>query len=62
MLLIFCAEVVAGILGFIYRDKVEAEIKTEVTDQIINKYGIEKDIQLDNNINTLQQRVSTITA
>ncbi|KXJ23241.1 CD151 antigen [Exaiptasia diaphana] len=57
LLLIFCAEAVAGILGFIYRDRVETEIKKELDDQILNKYGVANDVDLNNNIDVLQQRL-----
>ncbi|XP_031557197.1 CD151 antigen-like [Actinia tenebrosa] len=55
LLLIFCAEAVAGILGFIYRDQVEKEISTEITKQIKNEYGFSSTI--DYNVNILQQRL-----
>ncbi|XP_048585621.1 CD151 antigen [Nematostella vectensis] len=52
LLIIFCAEIVAGILGFIYRDKVQEEIKINLDEQIRNTYGY--DSEVESHINNLQ--------
>jgi len=39
LLLIFCAEIAAGVLSFLYRDKIKAEITKESKNIIKSRYG-----------------------
>ncbi|XP_057289946.1 CD151 antigen-like [Hydractinia symbiolongicarpus] len=56
LLLIFCAEVAAGVLGFLYRDKIKDEVTSESQSVIQNKYGTgDKDI--DYAVDTVQEKL-----
>lgn len=55
LLLIFCAEVACGVLGFLFKDKIETEIQKETLSLIQNKYG-NQNIDITHVIDTTQQQ------
>lgn len=57
LFLIFAAEAVAGILGFLYRDKVDDEITNTLTDEVKMNYGTKIDSTTNQNIDNLQIRL-----
>lgn len=57
LLLIFCCEVVAGVLAVIYRNKVNEEITNRVKNYVQNEYGASHDHSVTTNVNTLQKRL-----
>ncbi|KAM7447897.1 hypothetical protein ABFA07_003954 [Porites harrisoni] len=57
LFLIFAAEAVAGILGFLYRDKVDEEITNRLRDEVKMNYGIKIDSTTNQNIDNLQIRL-----
>jgi len=56
LFLIFAAEAVAGILGFLYRDKVDEEITNRLKDEIKTKYGVTIDASTNQHVDNLQIR------
>lgn len=57
LFLIFAAEAVAGILGFLYRDKVDEEITSRLRDEVTMNYGTKIDSTTNQNIDNLQIRL-----
>ncbi|KAL9955400.1 hypothetical protein ACROYT_G036714 [Oculina patagonica] len=57
LFLIFAAEAVAGILGFLYRERVEEEVTNRLKDEIKNNYGVKIDATTDQNVDNLQIRL-----
>lgn len=57
LLLIFAAEAVAGILGFLYREKIDDEITNRLKDEIRTKYGVTIDATTDQVVDNLQIRL-----
>lgn len=57
LFLIFAAEAVAGILGFLYRDKVDEEITNTLSDEVKMNYGTKIDSTTNHNIDNLQIRL-----
>lgn len=57
LFLIFAAEAVAGILGFLYRDKVDEEITNRLSDEVKMNYGVKIDSTTNQNVDNLQIRL-----
>lgn len=57
LFLIFAAEAVAGILGFLYRDKVDEEVTNRLKDEIKTNYGVKIDSSTNQNVDNLQIRL-----
>lgn len=57
LFLIFAAEAVAGILGFLYRDRVEEELTNTLKEEIQNNYGVKIDSTTNANVDNLQIRL-----
>ncbi|XP_068674091.1 CD151 antigen-like [Montipora foliosa] len=57
LFLIFAAEAIAGILGFLYRDKVDEEITNQLQDEIQMRYGVTRDASTDQHVDNLQIRL-----
>lgn len=56
LLLVFCAEVAAGVLGFLYRDKIQDEVTNEARLVIQTKYGM-GDTDIDHAVDLLQEKL-----
>ncbi|KAK2569408.1 Tetraspanin-11 [Acropora cervicornis] len=54
LLLTFAAEAVAGILGFLYREKIDEAITNRLRDEIQTKYGVTVDAAADQVVDNLQ--------
>lgn len=57
LLLTFATEAVAGILGFLYREKIDDEITNRLRDEIRTKYGVTIDATTDQVVDNLQIRL-----
>lgn len=57
LFLIFAAEAVAGILGFLYRDRVETEVENRLKEEIKTNYGVKIDSTTNQNVDNLQIRL-----
>lgn len=57
LFLIFAAEAAAGILGFLYRDRVDEEITNRLRDEIKLNYGVTADTTTNQNVDILQGRL-----
>ncbi|KAK2569410.1 Tetraspanin-11, partial [Acropora cervicornis] len=57
LLLIFAAEAVAGILGFLYREKIDDEITNRLRDEVRTKYGVTIDATTNQVVDNLQIRL-----
>jgi len=55
LLIIFCAEIACGILGFLFRNKIDTEIKKESETVIKTKYGT-GNFDLDHAVDTTQRK------
>lgn len=56
LLLIFCAEIAAGVLGFLYRDKIKQEITAKSQSVILTKYGT-GNTDIDHSVDILQEKM-----
>lgn len=56
LLLIFCAEVAAGVLGFLFQRRIDSEVQTQANIIIKEKYGT-GDRELDYAVDLLQEKL-----
>ncbi|XP_066922869.1 tetraspanin-11-like isoform X2 [Clytia hemisphaerica] len=56
LLIIFCAEIAAGVLGFLYRDKIKDEVTTEAQRVIEKEYGTGNS-DIDHAVDILQEKL-----
>ncbi|XP_045177008.2 CD151 antigen-like [Mercenaria mercenaria] len=58
LVLVFIIEAAAGILGFLYYDKIRAELDDRVKKALLDKYGYEEYNAVTEGINILQQKIN----